>query len=53
MEIWKAIEGFEGVAEVSNQGRIRTLDRQVQVEANNQYGVLGQFEHEIKREKRK
>ena len=27
MEIWKAIEDYEGIAEVSNYGRVRTLDR--------------------------
>lgn len=27
MEFWKAIEGYEGIAEISNYGRVRTLDR--------------------------
>lgn len=26
-EIWKAVEGYEGFYEVSNQGRVRSLDR--------------------------
>lgn len=28
-EIWKAIEGYEGIYEVSNLGRVRSLDRNV------------------------
>lgn len=27
MEIWKPIEGYEGLYEVSNRGRVRSLDR--------------------------
>lgn len=27
MEIWKSIEGFEGIYEVSNLGRVRSLSR--------------------------
>jgi hypothetical protein len=30
-EIWKSVAGFEGVAEVSSLGRVRTLDRRVQL----------------------
>lgn len=29
-EIWKSIPGFEGYYEVSNQGRVRSLDRKVE-----------------------
>lgn len=29
MEVWKAIKGFEGYYEVSNLGRVRSLDRYV------------------------
>ena len=29
-EVWKDIEGFEGYAQVSNMGNIRTLDRVIQ-----------------------
>jgi hypothetical protein len=27
-EIWKDIEGFEGLYQVSNMGRVRSLDRE-------------------------
>lgn len=37
MEIWKAIEGLVGVAEVSNLGRVRTLDRTTIKKAANQF----------------
>lgn len=30
METWKAVPGYEGVYEVSDQGRVRSLDRYVQ-----------------------
>lgn len=29
MEVWKEIEGFEGLYEVSNEGRVRGIDRYV------------------------
>ena len=29
MEVWKAVVGYEGFYEVSNQGRVRSLDREV------------------------
>lgn len=29
MEIWKDIEGFEGLYQVSNMGRVRSLDRYI------------------------
>ena len=28
-EIWKAVEGYEGIYEVSNLGRVRSLDRDI------------------------
>ena len=28
-EIWKAIEGYEGLYEVSNTGKVRSLDRRI------------------------
>lgn len=31
LEIWKAVPGFEGIYEVSNLGRVRSLDRIVDV----------------------
>lgn len=31
-EIWKPISGFEGLYEVSNKGRIRSLDRMIKIE---------------------
>lgn len=30
-EIWKAIEGYEGIYEVSNLGRVRSLDRTIYI----------------------
>lgn len=35
MEIWKEINGFEGIYEVSNLGNVRSLDRLVWNKANN------------------
>lgn len=29
MEIWKSIEGYEGLYEVSNFGNIKSVERQV------------------------
>lgn len=29
IEIWKPVEGFEGYYEVSNKGRVRSLDREI------------------------
>lgn len=29
MEVWKEVKGFEGLYEVSNKGRVRSLDRMV------------------------
>ena len=29
MEIWKSIEGYEGLYEVSNFGNVKSLERQV------------------------
>lgn len=34
MEVWKSIKGYEGSYEVSNMGRVRSLDRMV----NSRYG---------------
>lgn len=34
MEKWKPVVGYEGIAEVSNLGRVRTLDRQVPFNLN-------------------
>ena len=31
METWKSIEGYEGLYEVSDQGRVRSLDRMVEL----------------------
>lgn len=42
MEQWKAIEGYEGYYEVSNAGRVRSLDRMVDVggEMRQRYGKI-------------
>lgn len=34
MEIWKPVIGFEGIYEVSNKGRVRSLDRSVFIKKN-------------------
>lgn len=34
MEIWKDIKGFEGLYQISNQGRLRSLDRPVKQRSN-------------------
>ena len=28
-EVWKAIDGYEGLYEVSNTGKVRSLDRRI------------------------
>lgn len=38
-EIWKAIEGYEGIYEVSNLGRVRSFDRNVPA-LNNKTGEI-------------
>ena len=30
-ESWKPVEGFEGLYEVSNMGRVRSLDRDISI----------------------
>lgn len=41
VEIWKPIKGFEGLYEVSNYGRVRSVDRFI--EDKNQYGIYKKF----------
>jgi hypothetical protein len=36
-EIWKNIKGYEGYYQVSNKGRVRSLDRKIIT--NNQYST--------------
>jgi len=36
-EIWKDIEGYEGLYQVSNYGRIKSLAREIEYVARNQY----------------
>lgn len=38
-EIWKDIEGYEGIYQVSNLGRVRSLDRMIAL--RNQSGTVG------------
>lgn len=40
MEEWRSINGYEGLYEVSNLGRIRSLDRYVSHSKNSDYKVL-------------
>lgn len=41
MEIWKDVVGFEGLYKVSNQGNIKSLDRQVNVSRGSKRIVKG------------
>lgn len=41
-EIWKPIKGYEGLYEVSNLGRVKSLDRFVNASIKNQKQVLKQ-----------
>ncbi len=40
-EIWKAVEGYEGYYEVSNTGRVRSLDRTVVAKKGNEIKLKG------------
>lgn len=42
-EIWKDIEGYEGIYEISNLGRIKALERLV----NNRFGTLSRKKEKI------
>ena len=37
IEIWKNIPNFDGIYQVSNLGRIRSVDKYIEVESNNQF----------------
>ena len=37
MEVWKDIKGYEGLYQVSNLGRVRSLPRIIETESSNQY----------------
>lgn len=38
MEIWKDIKGYEGIYQVSNYGKVKSLDRAIWMEINNCFG---------------
>lgn len=40
-EEWRPIEGFEGIYEVSNMGRVRSLDRVIMIGGTQPYGYHG------------
>lgn len=42
-EIWVDIKGYEGLYQVSNQGRVRSLDREVKRKGNNIYISKGKI----------
>lgn len=44
-EIWKDIKGFEGLFQVSNLGRVKTLERDVIYIQTNQYGSKETTKH--------
>ena len=39
-EVWKNIEGFEGLYQISNFGNVKSLDRTVKVIGKNQFGTF-------------
>ena len=43
MELWKSIQGYEGLYEVSNLGNVRSLDRKV----NQANGTIGNYKGKI------
>ena len=43
MEIWKAIDGYNGYYEVSNQGRVRSIDRYVTRKDGYKYFLRGRI----------
>lgn len=43
MEIWKTIEGYNGYYEVSNQGRVRSIDRYVTRKDGYKYFLKGRI----------
>jgi hypothetical protein len=43
MEIWKTIKGYEGVYEVSNYGRIKSLERNV----NNKFNTISKLKEKF------
>lgn len=52
MEIWKDIKDYEGMYQVSNKGRVRSLDRVVNYKGKNQhreFTTLKTFKGEIKK----
>lgn len=46
MEEWKDIKGYEGLYQVSNEGRVKSLERIVI--KKNRYGKYSQFKHKCK-----
>lgn len=48
MEIWKSVENYEGILEVSNFGNVRTLTRIVKTNVVNQSGYCCTVEKTIK-----
>lgn len=44
-EIWKDIKGYEGLFQVSNFGRVKTLERDIVYIQKNQYGCVETTKH--------
>lgn len=40
MEVWKSIDGFEGLYEVSNRGRVKSMPRWVKANSGGSRYVL-------------
>ena len=41
-EIWKDIEGYEGLYQVSNKGRVKSLKRKICSNSNHKYNTLSE-----------
>lgn len=44
VEVWKPIKGYEGLYEVSNKGRVRTLDK---MRISDRYRILMKYKGKI------
>ena len=40
LETWKPVKGYEGLYEVSDRGRVKSLEREVSFKSKNQFGVF-------------
>ena len=40
LETWKPVKGYEGLYEVSDRGRVKSLEREISFKSKNQFGVF-------------